>query len=328
MFTAARYRNTTQTGYRATGVWQLRSLSGVPEGDTIHRAAAALRTALTGRATTRFDAPRLYGPRPSIGRVIESVETHGKHLEIMWDDGIVLHTHLRMSGSWHLYRGGERWHRPSGQMRVVIEVPDWVAVCFNAPTVETYREFDRFRHPGTGRLGPDLCTAPDEQLMECARRIYEYVEPDCPISEVLLDQHVACGVGNVYRSEILWACEISPFAEVGSLLPVDCVQIIHAASRMLRANLQHVYRVTASEIPGGLAVYGRNGQRCARCGDTVEVRRVGEHARTLYHCPGCQVRHQPTAAVGSHVNDPVMDPHPAAAKYLADLPWRRDSLAG
>jgi len=139
---------------------------------------------------------------------------------------------------------------------------------------------------------------------------------------------VACGVGNVYRSEILWACEISPFAEVGSLLPVDCVQIIHAASRMLRANLQHVYRVTASEIPGGLAVYGRNGQRCARCGDTVEVRRVGEYARTMYHCPGCQVRHQPLAATGLPDSDPVMDPHPAAAKYLADLPWRRDSLAG
>ena len=85
----------------------------MPEGDTIHRAAAALRTALTGRAITRFDAPRLYGPRPGMGRVIERVATHGKHLEIMWDDGIVLHTHLRMNGSWHLYRGGERWRRPS-----------------------------------------------------------------------------------------------------------------------------------------------------------------------------------------------------------------------
>ena len=300
----------------------------VPEGDTIYRTAAALRTALTGRAITRFDAPRLYGPHPTIGRVVERVQSHGKHLEILWDDGIVLHTHLRMSGSWHLYRIGERWHRRSEQMRVVIEVPDWVAVCFNAPIVETYREFDRFRHPGTGRLGPDLSTAPDEQLMECARRIFEYPEQDCPIAEVLLDQHVACGVGNVYRSEILWANTLSPFAEVGSLLPMDCVQLIHTASRMLRANLQTAQRVTAPSIPGGLAVYGRTGQRCARCGDTVEVRRVGEHARTLYHCPGCQVRYQPCKVVAPGMKAPVMDPHPAAEKYLADLPWRRDSLAG
>jgi len=276
---------------------------------------------------TRFDAPRLYGPHPGGGRVIERVESHGKHLEIMWDDGIVLHTHLRMTGSWHLYRSGERWRRPSEQMRVAIEVPEWVAVCFNAPTVDTYREFDRFRHPGFGRLGPDLCTAPDDDLLLAARRIHEYPDPTYPVSEVLLDQHVACGVGNVYRSEILWACEISPFAPVSTLEPADCVQLINAAARMLRANLQHVYRVTTTEIPGGQAVYGRNGQRCARCGDTVQVRRVGEHARTLYFCPGCQVRHEPASA-------PVvapsreMDPHPAAAKYLADLPWRRDPLAG
>jgi endonuclease VIII len=315
-------------GYRATDVRALRSLWSVPEGDTIHRAAAALRTALTGRPTVRFDAPRLFGPRPGDSRMIEQVESHGKHLEIKWDDGIVLHTHLRMNGSWHLYRAGERWRRPSEQMRVVIEVPEWVAVCFNAPTVETYREFDRFRHPGSGRLGPDLCTATDRELLECARRIHQYADPQTPISEVLLDQHVACGVGNVYRSEVLWACEISPFAEVGSMEPTDCMQLINAAARMLRANLQRSYRVTAEEIPGGLAVYSRNGQRCARCGDTVQVRRVGEHARMLYWCPGCQVRHQPMAAPQFVEPGPVMDPHPAAAKYLADLPWRRDSLAG
>lgn len=270
----------------------------------------------------------MYGPHPGAGRTIERVESHGKHLEITWDDGIVLHTHLRMNGSWHLYRIGERWRKPTDQMRVAIEVPDWVAVCFNAPVVETYREFDRFRHPGFGRLGPDLCTATDDQLLQCARRIHEYPEADYPVSEVLLDQHVACGVGNVYRSEVLWACEISPFAEVGSLEPADCVQLINAAARMLRANLQQSYRVTAPAVPGGLAVYARNGQRCARCGDTVLVRRVGEHARTLYWCPGCQVRHEPVAAPAVGPVNREMDPHPAAAKYLADLPWRRDTLAG
>jgi endonuclease-8 len=301
----------------------------VPEGDTIHRAGAALRTALVGRAVTRFDAPRLYGPQPAAGRVIELVESHGKHLEILWDDGLVLHTHLRMSGSWHLYRSGEPWRKPDTQMRVAIEVLEWVAVCFNAPVVETYREFDIHRHPGFGRLGPDLCTAPNDQLSLCARRIFEYAEPSTPVGEVLLDQHVACGVGNVYRSEVLWACEISPFAPVSSLQPADCVQLINAAVRMLRANLQHSQRVTQEAVPGGLAVYGRNGQRCARCGDTVLVKRVGEHARLLYWCPGCQARLAPQADPTPPGLEREMDPHPAAAKYLAELPWRRhDPLAG
>jgi endonuclease-8 len=176
----------------------------------VRGSAAALRTALVGKPVVRFDAPRLDGPKPKLGRVIELVESHGKHLEILWDDGLVLHTHMRMSGSWHLYRTGERWRKPDHQMRVAIEVEDWVAVCFNAPIVETFREFDMHRHPGFGRLGPDLCTAPVAELEECARRIYDYAEPTMPIAEVLLDQHVACGVGNVYRAEVLHLLGIHP----------------------------------------------------------------------------------------------------------------------
>jgi len=296
----------------------------MPEGDTIHRAAAALRTALVGRPVTRFDAPRLYGPRPQLGRVIELVEAHGKHLEILWDDGLVLHTHMRMNGAWHLYRVGERWRKSDHQMRVVIETADWVAVCFNAPVVETFREYDIHRHPGFGRLGPDLVSASKEELELCARRIYDYPEPEAAIAEVLLDQHVACGVGNVYRSEILWACEINPFAHVHTLHPADCVQIINAASRMLRANIRSVERVTQPDIPGGLAVYGRNGQSCARCSDTVAVKRLGEHARLVYWCPGCQLKMQPMDLTPPSI-DRAMDPHPAAAKYLSELPWRRDA---
>ncbi|MFM8267451.1 MAG: DNA-formamidopyrimidine glycosylase family protein [Ilumatobacteraceae bacterium] len=300
----------------------------MPEGDTIHRSAAALRIALVGRPTTGFDAPSLFGPRPSPGRVIERVESHGKHLEIIWDDDLVLHTHMRMTGSWHLYRRGERWRKPSTQMRVVIEVPEWVAVCFNAPVVETYRDFDPYRHPGFGRLGPDLCTASVEDLHECAQRLYHYAEPEMTVADAILDQHVMCGVGNVYRSEVLWACEIDPFGAVGDLEPSDCVQLVHTATRMLRANLRHARRVTQQGIAGGLAVYGRNGQRCERCGDTVLVRRIGDFARLVYWCPGCQVR---CPARPDGVEAPVrreMDPHPAASQYLADLPWRRDPLAG
>ena len=111
----------------------------MPEGDTIHRAAAALRTALVDKKMVRFEAPRLIGVVPRAGRTIERVESHGKHLEIEWDDGIILHTHMRMSGSWHLYRKDDSWQRPHREMRALIEVPDWTAVCFNAPVVETYR---------------------------------------------------------------------------------------------------------------------------------------------------------------------------------------------
>ena len=312
-------------GYADNDMGHGNKVRSVPEGDTIHRAAAALRTALVGRPTVRFDAPFLYGPRPVLGRVIERVESHGKHLEIVWDDGLVLHSHMRMTGSWHLYRRGERWRKSDDHMRAVIEVPDWVAVCFSAPVVETYREFDVHRHPGFGPLGPDLCTAPDDQIEECVRRMYDHPEGGTAVAEVLLDQHIACGVGNVYRSEILWAEAVHPLAPVGSLSEDDCRRLILTATRMLRANLRRVRRVTAPDVEGGLAVYGRNGQRCARCGDTVQVRRVGEHARVLYWCPGCQTHASPVPK--APLTNREMDPHPAASKFLSDLPWRRD-LAG
>lgn len=296
----------------------------VPEGDTINRTAAALRTALAGRPTLCFQASASIGPHPVEGRVVEEVRSRGKHLEIQWDDGLILHTHMRMTGSWHLYRVGERWRKPARQARVVLEVPDWVAVCFNAPVVETYRAMDRRRHPGFGGLGPDLCD-PRADLRECVRALWRYPDPERPVAEVLLDQRVLCGVGNVYRCEVLWACELSPFARVGDLTRDDAVAIVRTAARMLRANLNDARRVTAPDVPGGLAVYGRNGQLCPRCHGTIQVRRFGEHARLLYFCPECQ--HRLDRRVSRALLDPAerpADPHPAAVLFLADVRAHRE----
>jgi len=143
------------------------------------------------------------------------------------------------------------------------------------------------------------------------------------VAEVLLDQRVMCGVGNVYRAEVLWAIELSPFARVGMLTEHDAIRLVNTAATMLRSNLTTARRVTAPGLRGGLAVYGRNGQRCARCGATIECRQIGVHARTLYWCPGCQTHLDPYLERSS--DDTPMDPHPAAQRWLADLPWNRDA---
>lgn len=295
----------------------------MPEGEALHRTAAALRTALVGRPVLSFEGPHVHGPVPAVGRVVELVESHGKQLDVVWDDGLVLHTSLFWGGTWHLYRNGEQWRKPMSQMRVGINVQGFTAVCFGARIVETYRQFDPHRHPGFGRGGPDL-TADSPDLEAAVDALCHYDELESPIAEALLDQQVASGVGNVYRSEILWACEQHPFAPVSMLARHDMHRIISAAAKVLRANLD---AATAAE-GSRLAVYGRNGQRCVRCGDTIEVRRVGEHSRLLYWCPGCQIHRGPRPAAAPTDERP-MDPHPAAAKFLAELPWRRrDTLAG
>ena len=259
----------------------------MPEGDTIYRAAAALRVALVGHPLLDFSAPRLVGPWPAKDRVIETVDSHGKHLEITWDDGLVLHTHMRLTGSWHLYRPGERWRKSAHQARATIVVPDWIAVCFNAPIVETYRYADRHRHPGMGSLGPDLCRE-DADLDECIRRLWYYEDPGASIQDVLLDQRIACGVGNVYKCEVLFACRTSPFTPLDSLGDDERHVLLETASHLLRANLGGGPRITTSSAPGGLAVYGRTGKPCVRCGTGIRAGRFGELARITYWCPTCQ----------------------------------------
>ena len=189
----------------------------MPEGDTIHRAAGRLRPVLAGQVLTRFEAPRLLGDRPKPGVRIDGVEAVGKHLLVHFDGGLTLETHMRMTGSWHIYRAGERWRKPAHLVRCRLDVEGWVAVCFSAPVVRTYRRDAPGGPLGTGddptaHLGPDLVREDfgEAEVEECVARFATHLDPATTIAEALLDQRVACGVGNVYKSEVLFACGVDP----------------------------------------------------------------------------------------------------------------------
>lgn len=275
-----------------------------------------MRTALIGHPMVRFDAPKLIGPVPQAGRMVETIEAHGKHLEVMWDDGIVLDTHLKGKSEWHVYRKGSPWRRSWDQLRASIQTDEFVAVCFDAPLIETYRQPDRQRHPGRGRLGPDLTKVIDPS--EAVDLMLSHPNPEARLRDVMVDQHVMRGLGNVYRCEVLWATALSPWAHIGDLTHHDATTIVSTAATMLRINQGRVRRATTSRTPDGLAVYGRSGQGCIRCRETIEALPVGRAGRMLYWCPGCQVRLD--RRLPAEVRD--MDPHPAAAKFLNELPWR------
>jgi endonuclease-8 len=196
-------------------------------------------------------------------------------------------------------------------------------VCFNAPVVETFRRPDATRHPGLRGLGPDL-SRPDADLSRCVDALLAHDDPTASIAEVLLDSRVFCGVGNVYRSELLWANELSPFARVGDLPEGDVVRLVNLAARLLRVNLREPQHVTLPKVGDGLAVYGRTGQPCPRCATTIRSREAGAQRRTLYWCPGCQLRLDPRLlAARTEPLPPPMDPHPAAQHFLSELPWRQ-----
>ena len=272
----------------------------MPEGDTIHRTADRLRPVLVDQAITRFEARRLGRPGPEVGTTVHSVEARGKHLLIEFSDGWTLRTHLRMTGSWRVFAEGQRWSKPAHLARVVIEVDGWQVVCFSAPDIELVRSTDR--STALARLGPDLCR-PDADLAECVARM-GFVDPGTPVGDVLLDQRICNGVGNVYKSEVCFACRVDPQSPIASVDDAGRRELVETAARQLQANLGPTRRTTVAGPPGSLAVYGRARKLCRRCRSTIRVARTGAHARVTYWCPTCQPRR---AAPGPNNPSEVLD---------------------
>lgn len=269
----------------------------MPEGDTILRAARTLSRAIAGKELDRLavGSVRDRGPLREIelrpGTRIDAVEARGKHLLLSLSDGRTLHSHMGMTGSWHLYRPGEPWRVRGRAARAVLETDDAVAVCFTPQTLELLEtpaeDAERLR-----RLGPDL-SSDDPDVEEAVRRARTLRPGETEIGVALLDQRISAGIGNVYKSETLAARGVDPFAATGTLTDDELRELFETASALLRRNAATLMRST---VPGGLAVYGRAGRPCRRCGTAIRSRRQGEHARTTYWCPSCQPARVPTGA--------------------------------
>ena len=269
----------------------------MPEGDTLFRTAAGLRPYLVGR---RVSGARTGGPgavpqiERIVGREITAVDALGKNLLVRFDNGLEIRTHLQMNGSWHRYRPGEPWRRPPARARLVIEVPGAVAVCFDAPVVELLEQRAESIHPSLGRLGPDLL-APDFDAGKAVRGLRDPSRAATPIGEALVDQRALAGIGNVYKSEVLWLEHVAPSALVADLGDSTVGRLVATAHRLLRANADRgggPQRVTTGadrRAMGPLYVYGRAGRPCRRCGTPISSARQGrELPRTTYWCPVCQ----------------------------------------
>ena len=272
----------------------------MPEGDTIFRAAAALHRALAGHVVTRFESVypavnRVAEDRIIIGRTVESAFARGKHLLVAFSGDLALHTHMRMNGSWHLYRAGERWKRPARDMRVLVATATVEAVGFNVPVAELLTARDIARHRELGSLGPDLLDAAFDSA-EAVRRMR--ARPADAVGDILLNQRVMAGIGNMFKSEILFLAGVDPFAPVSALADLDLERIVAVAREQLGANVmtraqtlsRSIGRTTTRSLDPNsrLWVYGRGGKRCRRCGAAIESRKTGIDARLTYWCPRCQ----------------------------------------
>ncbi len=303
----------------------------MPEGDTIYRAVRALQKALGGKVVTAFEtgvAKLASGndDAPVVGRVLERVEARGKWCLIFFSGDRILVTHMLMSGSWHIYRTGEKWRLPRRAMRVMLRVGavveeaaefpthamkphEWAtrelagyeAVLFNAQVAEFHTARSLERSSQVPKLGPDVLAA--EFTVErgvAAMREFGAAHPEAEVAVVLLNQRVLAGLGNVYKSEVAFAAGVNPFRQMRTLTAREMEKTVEVAQRYMRANVVDgagegivTYagnrRTTRSMSVGErLWVYRRAGQECRRCGAMVMMRKQGTAVRSTYWCPACQ----------------------------------------
>ncbi len=282
----------------------------MPEGDTIFRSARALQKALGGKVVTAFEAQvatlaSVADSKGITGRTVEKVEARGKWCLVYFSGDLILVTHMLMSGSWHIYRTGERWRVPRTSVRCAISVADFVALAVNVPVAAFHTERTLARYSQVPKLGLDILSdAYSTEAGVTAMREYAGRKPEAEVGVTLLNQRVMAGLGNVYKSEVAFAAGVNPFRQMGTVTERELEVMAEVSGRYMRANVANgssttggdaivtyagnrrtTHSMNASER---LWVYGRQGQECRRCGASVMMRKQGEQVRSTYWCPVCQ----------------------------------------
>ena len=257
----------------------------MPEGDTIHAAARKVGGALLGKEIVSIETPQ---PRHAkdrwaerlAGRAVRSVDAHGKHLFLRFEDDLTLHSHLRMGGAWGVYPRGKRWHRSPRRAWLVIRTDEHDVVQFDGPVLELMTESRTRFDLRLAALGPDILA---EELDE--QRFLTRLREDDPtrgIGDALLDQRNIAGIGNVWKSEGCFDAAIDPWRKLAELSDDEALAIVRA----IRPRMQE--SVSRGGHMRGLQVYDRSGRKCPRCESRIRARGQGDDNRTTYWCPGCQ----------------------------------------
>jgi endonuclease-8 len=275
----------------------------MPEGDTIFRTARNIGRALMGKPVIAFRSTfplltRFNDDTPLVGQTVDQVEARGKWLLIHFSGGGILTSHLLMNGSWHIYRHGERWQAPRFNMRIVIENSEYQAVGFRVPVARMHTQQSLARDLHVAQPANDVLIADFDAEAALARLLDRRHEA---LADVLLDQSVFAGVGNVFKSEICFVLGLNPFRAVGTLTREEASTTIATAKKLLRANVledsgdlivtfrgQQRRTTHASDPSASLWVYGRAGEPCRRCNESIRRRIRGEDARVTFWCPCCQ----------------------------------------
>ncbi|MFO7959057.1 MAG: DNA-formamidopyrimidine glycosylase family protein [Candidatus Brocadiia bacterium] len=249
------------------------------EGPLVHHYAHQLAELLEGEPVeVEFGIKRLEGEGASFdGTAVVAVDPHGKQFRIRFSDGRLILVHLLMWGSWGIYTLGAEWEKPRDRARLVLRTHAREVVAFSAPVIQLM-DAEELTDSKWGGLGPDPLRD-DFSREEVHRRMGRH--PDHDVGDVLLDQRVLAGVGNILRNEILFGARVHPTRKVCELAEEEREQILDWTERLMRQWLEEM-----GGKQGWTRVYRRSGKACPRCGATIEYfKNAGRRASA---CPKCQ----------------------------------------
>jgi endonuclease VIII len=252
----------------------------MPEGDSLHRAARRLQVLVGERVSVETPNPRaaaVLDAERLDGRTLEAVEAVGKNLLLRFEGGLVLRSHLRMSGRWQVRESGRRL---TGRPWLVLRSNGHEALLWNGPVLELSRR------PRRRAVGPDILAEPPDFAAMVSNLRRE--PPARDLGDALLDQRLVAGIGNVWRAEALWHARLSPWLPLGETSDSELESVLREAAGLMRASLE---RGRSARM-----VYRRAGRPCPRCGEPIRSRGQGDDNRIAYWCPGCQRGEDPPGA--------------------------------
>ena len=244
----------------------------MPEGDTLHRAANRLAPLVGDRLEVEVPHPRAQAALAAVdlnGRRLESVEAVGKNLILRFEGGIVLRSHLRMSGRWSLRPRGEP---QAGKPWLVLRGTRSEAVLWGGPVLELHTR-------ALARLGPDILARPPAIDAMLAR--IGNADGERWLGEILQDQSLVAGIGNMWMAESLWDARVSPWLRLRDVSEIERRRVLDTAASLMRASVDAVREPRKH-------VHGRTERPCPRCQTPIRSRGQGDDNRTVYWCPTCQ----------------------------------------
>jgi endonuclease VIII len=249
----------------------------MPEGDLLHRAADRLQVLVGEHVEVETPHPRaaVKGLAERLdGRRLEQVEAVGKNLLLRFEGGLVLRSHLRMNGRWRVERRGTA---RAGKPWLVLRGAEHEAVLWNGAVLEL------IGNRGAPRLGPDILGEPPDYERMVAR--LRAGPQERAVGDALLDQRLVAGIGNLWKAEAFWEACLSPWRRLEELGDSELRAVLEAAHTLMRTSLEGPRPQRR--------IYRRAGRLCPRCGGSIRSAPQGEHARTAYWCPACQVGGDP-----------------------------------